>query len=508
MLFSSLEFWVFFAAVFGLYVALNHRGQNAMLLAASYLFYSWWGQQGFDASGVLVEDLHGWADPLRYRFAALMFATAAFDWYAGLKIHAATETRARRFWLVLSLGSNLAVLGFFKYCNFFLANTQALLHALGFSAEPFALKIILPVAISFYTFQSMAYTIDIYRNELKPTRNLWDFMLFVAYFPHLVAGPINRPQGLLSQCERPRRMTWDGWRQGATLILIGLFRKVVVADSLAPLAEKAFVDPTKCSSLTLLLGLYCYAFQIYADFSGYTDIARGLAKLMGFELMHNFHQPYFAANITDFWRRWHLSLSTWLRDYLYIPLGGNRHGNFKTYRNLFLTMLLGGLWHGASWTFVVWGALHGLYLAAHKWMLGDRKPSADPPPAGAGWGARLVFAAKACGTFHLVALAWIFFRAPTFAGAWNYLAGLAALRGKFAKSAGGVGLDSDDLRAASLAVAAMLLLIDLPQYLRKDHTRILAWPFAARVAGFALLALWLIALRRTGEHVPFIYFQF
>ncbi|MBI3832104.1 MAG: MBOAT family protein [Planctomycetes bacterium] len=508
MLFSTVDFWIFFALVFPLYFALSFRWQNAMLLSASYLFYSWWGSQGYNSQGVLDENLYPWTNPWHYRFAALMFATSAFDWYAGLKIQDNPSARSRRGWLLLSLGSNLLILGFFKYCNFFIENTEALLHALGFSPDPFVIKVTLPVAISFYTFQSMAYTIDIYRGQMKPTNNLWDFMLFVAYFPHLVAGPINRPQSLLSQCERPRRMTWDGWRQGAVLILIGLFRKVVVADSLGPLADKVFTDPTKCSSLTLLLGLYCYAIQIYTDFSGYSDIARGLAKLMGFELMHNFQHPYFASNITDFWRRWHVSLSTWLRDYLYIPLGGNRGGTLKTYRNLFLTMFLGGLWHGASWTFVVWGTLHGVYLAVHKWMLGERKPDGEAPPREAGLGARVIFLLKVLGTFHLAALSWIFFRAPDFTKAWQFCAGLLSFRSKIAREAGGIGLDSDDLRTACFAVLTMLLLIDLPQYRNKDHTRLLNWPLALRVLALAVLVLWLISTRRTGEHVPFIYFQF
>jgi len=488
MLFNSLEFWIFFAAVFGLYAALSFRAQNTLLLIASFVFYAWWDQD------------YPWWHLYHYRFALLMFATAAIDFYCGLRIADSDNQRSKRGWLLVSLISNLGVLAFFKYCNFFIQNAQAVFDALGIGVHPELLKITLPVAISFYTFQSIAYTVDVYRGELKPTRHLWDFLLFVCYFPHLVAGPINRPQGLLSQCERPRRMTWEGWREGAVLVLIGLFKKVAVADQLGPLADKVFADPSHCSTLTLFLGLYCYSIQIYADFSGYSDIARGLAKFMGFELMINFNQPYFSSGITDFWRRWHISLSSWLRDYLYIPLGGNRLGKLMTYRNLFLTMFLGGLWHGASWTFVAWGAMHGVYLAVHKWML-DRKPRvAEPSPD-----AWLVKALKVLATFHLVALTWIFFRAQTFTAAWAYVEGLAAMRGKVAS--GPISLDGGDLRAAGLAVLVLLLLVDLPQYLHKDHTRLLQWRLGWRVAACALLALWIIQTR-TGQHVPFIYFQF
>jgi alginate O-acetyltransferase complex protein AlgI len=347
MLFNSPSFWVFFSLFFALYAAFNHRWQNRLLLAASYVFYGWWD----------------------YRFVLLMLVSTVFDYFAGLLIAASAEHKIRRRWLIFSMVGNLGLLCFFKYFNFFIASAQALLHTLGFQSDPWVLSIILPIGISFYTFQSMSYTIDVYRNEIKPTRRFLDFALAVSFFPHLVAGPIMRASMLLPQIERPRRMTWDGWCRGWVLIVIGLFKKVCIADVVSGSADMVFAHPEQCSWPVLLFGLYCFALQIYADFSGYTDIARGVARLIDFELPENFNQPYFAANITDFWRRWHISLSTWLRDYLYIPLGGNRHGTWKTYRNLFLTMLLGGLWHGASWTFVVWGGLHGVYLAVHKLML-------------------------------------------------------------------------------------------------------------------------------------------
>ncbi|MGC3966862.1 MAG: MBOAT family O-acyltransferase [Pirellulales bacterium] len=245
----------------------------------------------------------------------------------------------------------------------------------------------LPLGISFYTFQAVSYTVDVYRRELPPIRNYLDYMLFVTFFPQLVAGPIERAQNLIPQILEPRRMTWERWCEGSTLFLIGLFKKLAVADAVAPIADKVFDNVGSCSSSELLLGLYCFALQIYADFSGYSDMARGLARFLGFDLMVNFNQPYFSANITEFWRRWHISLSTWLRDYVYIPLGGNRHGRFATYRNLMATMLLGGFWHGASWNFVIWGGLHGLYLAVDKmlreiWQAASANVPRSAEPAG------------------------------------------------------------------------------------------------------------------------------
>jgi D-alanyl-lipoteichoic acid acyltransferase DltB (MBOAT superfamily) len=453
-----------------------------------------------------------------YRFVGLMLFTATLDYFIGKRmavpqasrLHHAGETPAvRRGWLVLSLASNLGVLGFFKYFNFFADNAWAALNAIGVAVPHWQLQILLPVSISFYTFQSLAYTIDLYRGQVQPARCLRDYLLFISYFPHLVAGPINRPQSLLAQCQEPRRLTWENWTQGATLILFGLFKKIAVADVLAPLADQAFTHPERCSCGTLLIGLYCFSFQIYADFSGYTDIARGLAKLMGFELMRNFDQPYFASNVTAFWRRWHISLSSWLRDYLYIPLGGNRLGRARTYLNLFLTMFLGGLWHGASWAFAVWGVLHGVYLAAHRLWLGGRKAKDELPPRGLRPG--IVHAVKVLATFHLVALAWIFFRAGSpntsgFACAFQYLRGLWPF-GPHAHVAHAVRFDSDRVGQAVLAIAALVLLIDLPQYLKREHCVVLSWRFSWRVAAFALLCVWLIMLRET-ENVPFIYFQF
>src|SRR5579862_1611851 len=386
MQFNSLAFLLFFALVFPLYCILNFRWQNRLLLAASYLFY-------------------GWAEP---RFVCLMALTTIIDFFIGLKIGersespcgaggppapgGGTDARARKRWLIISIVMNLTMLGVFKYYDFFATSfAQAFAH-LGIHLSPWLIQVGVPAGISFYTFHEISYTVDVYRGHIKPARNFEDFACFIAFFPQLVAGPIGRASWQMPQFEKPRHMTWDGWCQGALLMLVGFFKKIVVADSMAPIAASVFRNPSLCSGSVLLLGLYSFSIQIYADFSGYTDIARGLARLMGFELIENFNQPYFASNITDFWRRWHISLSTWLRDYLYIPLGGNRHGHFNTYRNLFLTMFLGGLWHGASWKFAIWGSLHGVYLAVHKFILertggGRREEGAEkaasplPPPS-------------------------------------------------------------------------------------------------------------------------------
>ncbi|MBL9093597.1 MAG: MBOAT family protein [Planctomycetaceae bacterium] len=344
MLFHSLTFALFFAPVFALYCALDQRRQNALLLAASLYFYGAWD----------------------VRFLGLLIASASIDYIAALRMAATCDMRLRRRWLRLSLAGNFGILGFFKYCNFFVGSFQELLGSVGFATNSWAPSIVLPVGISFYTFQAVSYAVDVYRGELQPIRRYGDYLLFVTFFPQLVAGPIERAGRLIPQILGPRRMTWDGWCSGSLLLLIGLFKKMAVADMVAPYADRIFESHRSLSAATLWFGLYCFALQIYADFSGYSDMARGLARILGFELVENFRQPYFAANITDFWRRWHVSLSEWLRDYVYIPLGGNRGGKIATYRNLLATMLLGGFWHGASWNFVAWGGFHGLMLALHK----------------------------------------------------------------------------------------------------------------------------------------------
>ena len=473
MLFNAWEYALFLPVVLVGYYALSHRGQNLLLLAASYFFYGWW-------------------DP---RFAALLAFSTVMDFVLGLKIDQAGDSPRRKQLLILSCVSNLTILGFFKYFNFFTDSAVELAATLGITLDVPTLRIILPVGVSFYTFQSMSYTIDVYRRDLRATRSLVEFALYVSFFPQLVAGPIERATALLPQVIRKRTVVPEQISTGVVLILIGLFRKVAIADSVAPLVNDIFARPGDQSGLTLLLGLYLFSIQIYCDFGGYSDMARGSARLFGFELMENFKQPYFSANITEFWRRWHISLSTWLRDYLYVPLGGNRHGTLSTYRNLFLTMLLGGLWHGASWTFVIWGAMHGIYLAVHKLMLGDRKPAvASRSRTLAQWPVELL---KIVATFHLVAVTWIFFRAESLSAAWTYLSSIFTVGGAV-----------DAQTALRLAVAlALLLPLDIAQYKWRSHTAVLAFSWPVRAVAYAAMVLALFALRIDGK-VPFIYFQF
>jgi len=337
VVFNSLQFFLFFAVVYSLYLAFNHKWQNRMLLVASYVFYGTWD----------------------WRFLSLIVISTIIDYYCGIKIDEITDAKKRKQFLAISIVANLSMLGFFKYFNFFAENLQALCCFFGFQVQPHFLNIILPVGISFYTFQTMSYTIDIYKGQLKPTRKFFDFALFVSFFPQLVAGPIERASHLLPQILSKRKVTIDKFCEGCYLIFWGLFLKVFVADNLARLVDPIFASDPPYNGVKVLLGLYAFAFQIFGDFAGYSNIARGLGKCMGFDIMVNFNLPYFVTNPSDFWRRWHISLSTWLRDYLYIPLGGNKKGTLFTYRNLAITMFLGGLWHGAAWTFIIWGAYRG-----------------------------------------------------------------------------------------------------------------------------------------------------
>ncbi len=483
MLFNSIEFAVFLPIVVGIYYSLETRLQNFFLVAAGFFFYGWWD----------------------WRFCGLLAFSIVLDYACALRMRG--EPERAKVYLGLSLCGNLGVLGFFKYFDFFAASCAELLASLGLGGELPLLGVILPVGISFYTFQTLAYTIDVYRGKIEPSRDLLTVALYVSFFPQLVAGPIERPARLLGQFERPRRVDASKIASGAFLILLGLFKKMAIADAVAHRVNVVFSGAADASWVVLLEGAWLFSFQIYCDFSGYSDIARGAARLFGIELMRNFNQPYLAANITDFWRRWHISLSSWLRDYLYIPLGGNRKGIVTTYRNLLLTMILGGLWHGANWTFVVWGALHGVYLSVHKLMLegwgrvSTAEPTEEISPA------RL--ALKRLVTFHLVTAALIVFRASTAASALQYLAGIASFRG-------GVGAVLRDpygtlsllRRTATVAFYGLLVLaVDLPQHRSGRHEAIRAWRRPIRGAAYAGMVLLMILLQPDNE-TPFIYFQF
>jgi alginate O-acetyltransferase complex protein AlgI len=396
MLFNSWVFLPFLLTVLLLYRFLPHRAQNLMLLIASYFFYACWD----------------------WRFLGLLIVSTTCDWMLARAIsRESTLDRARK-WVVCSVIINLVFLGFFKYFNFFIDSANDAVRAIGFPGWSFGLSIILPVGISFYTFQSISYIVDVYRREIEPAKNPIDFALFVAFFPHMVAGPIMPSRQLLPQLQRERYTTRAQTRAGLWLMLLGFFKKVVIGDNLAPIADNVFGSPAVASGAVVLVGVYAFALQIYCDFSGYTDIARGVAKLLGIELMVNFDRPYIAKNPSDFWRRWHISLSQWLRDYLYISLGGSRGGRFQTYRNLLLTMVLGGLWHGAAWNFVLWGIYHGLLLVVHRAAtvdLGLLKHES-----------RLSAALSRVLMFHAVCYGWLLFRANSFAQIRNFTLVLAS----------------------------------------------------------------------------------
>jgi len=467
MLFNTIEFFIFFIIVLALYWSLRGRLvlQNALLLGSSYLFYGWWDTRFLylivistfvDYTAALMIDRGKLTVERRVKsslfliLSALFFVTIPYSdlntiqtgisfsqvWdktmanELGLWVLASSiivvivfnlfypvmekwnESYRRKFFLATSIISNLSILGFFKYFNFFTDNMIVLSESL-FGVTPgfWTLNVILPVGISFYTFQTMSYTIDVYRKEMNASKSLLEFGTYVSFFPQLVAGPIERGKQLLPQFQEVRpSLNWDIWRGAVWLIVWGLFKKVVIADNLSGVVNDTFGPYDSLShggevpqdGLRLLFGIYAFALQIYCDFSGYTDIARGVAKLLGFNLMLNFKLPYFATSPSSFWRQWHISLSTWLRDYLYIPLGGNRGGTLRNYRNLFLTMLLGGLWHGASWTFVIWGAYHGLLLIAYR-LSGLRTEKG----AYSWW----VMGILGIIMFHFTCMGWLIFRA-------------------------------------------------------------------------------------------------
>ncbi len=484
MLFNSWQFAVFFVVVFGAYLCLsNYRHQNALLLGASYYFYAAWD----------------------WRFLVLLLSSTLLDYVCALRIDASENTRVRRAFLVASITGNLALLGFFKYCDFFLGSLEALLRQFGVSAVALHLDIVLPVGISFYTFQEMSYTIDVYRREIRATRSLLDFATFVAFFPHMVAGPIMRAGTLLRQLMGPRRITNELLGTGLWLIFWGLWKKALIADNLSAIADPIFAQSASVTSGMAYLGVLAFAFQIYCDFSAYSDIARGLARLMGIELMQNFDLPYFAVNPSDFWRRWHISLSQWLRDYLYVPLGGNRGSEAKTYRNLALTMLLGGLWHGAAWNFVWWGAYHGVLLIGHRLLRNGRDASKT---TGSVW-SRLVSIVV---MFQFTLFGWLLFRStrkltgadgrPVDDSYRQILEMLLSFRNGF-----GLNVEFLDVLMRIVAFCLPLLLIQVIQYRTGDQFAVLRLPRPALEAVMAALTLsWMLWGVQAGG--AFIYFQF
>lgn len=479
MLFNSFTFAVFFPLVLLLYWILPFRLQNLMLLAASYVFYGYWD----------------------WRFLSLIALSTIVDYFTGLKIEEENvkgpqaDLKRKKWWLMLSMVTNLGLLGFFKYYNFFTESMADLMSSIGVGTpDMFYLNIILPVGISFYTFQTMSYTIDIYRGEMKPTNRFLDFALYVSFFPQLVAGPIERAKELLPRILNKRAFNRVQFYEGLHLIFWGLFKKVYVADNLAPIVDQLYnsSDPT---TFHVLIATWAFYFQVYCDFSGYSNIARGCAKCMGIELMLNFNFPLIALNPSDRWRRWHISLSSWLRDYLYIPLGGNRKGSFNNYRNLLITMILGGLWHGAAYNYVLWGIWEGVFLIGHRLMRpifkGTEVITKHVP-----YIVRHVF--RVVVFFNLVCFGWIFFRSQTPGQIWDMLQTVFIWRG---------GVDWS-LLLPLLQFAGPMFVVEIIGYLWSKENPHLFQKVPLFVRGAVYGVMFYLFAMHAASAQSFVYFQF
>ncbi len=473
MVFNSLHFLWFFVVVYAAYRVLPHRAQNWLLLVASYYFYASWD----------------------WRFLGLLVASTIVDFSCALALDRAASPARRRLLLGASLGFNLTMLGFFKYFNFFADNLHELGGSLGWHLDFVTLHVLLPVGISFYTFVTMSYVIDVYRREIPPTRKLVDFAVFVAYFPHLVAGPILRASRLLPQITLPRTVTRAQIRDGLWLIAWGFFQKIFVADNLAAVVTQVFDASAHPSGVNVLLGAYAFAFQIYGDFAGYSNIARGTSKLMGIELVENFRFPYLVRSAAEFWRHWHISLSTWLRDYLYIPLGGSRGTPSRTRRNLMITMALGGLWHGAAWTFVLWGVYHGLLLIGYR--AADRSRGVHVWLTSPAALARLTSWAV---MFHLTCYGWLIFRARS-AGQLAEMSG--SLLTRFAPAS----VDVSAVLLPLVLYTAPLLAVHAMEAWYDDLLVVPRLPAGVRYSLYAA-TFYLTMLFGNFGGAEFIYFQF
>lgn len=403
MLFNSLEFAIFLPLVFILYWAVFNRSirlQNALVIVSGYVFYGWWD----------------------WRFLMLLIFTSTVDFIVGLYLNKTDDERRRKVLLLTSIIMNIGLLGVFKYYNFFVDSFVAVFAQLGVQLETRTLNVILPVGISFYTFQALSYTIDVYRRRIPATLDFLQYMAFISFFPQLLAGPIERASHMLPQFSKPRVFTYEQGAIGMRLILWGLFKKMVIADNCAVIVNEVFANHHNLTGAELILGAVMFAFQIYGDFSGYSDIAIGSARLFGFELMTNFRTPYFSRDIAEFWRRWHISLTTWFRDYVYIPLGGSKVPFAKVVRNTIIVFLVSGFWHGANWTFIVWGALNAVYFLPLL-IRGKNRSNTDTVAEGRILpNVREVF--QMVFTFVLVCFAWIFFRAENVAQAFQYIKGI------------------------------------------------------------------------------------
>lgn len=477
MLFNSLEFLIFLPVVFLLYWFVFNRSlriQNLLILTASYFFYGWWS----------------------WKFMGLLALSTLLDYVYGFSVASPNRKKAKLF-LWLSIVNNLGILGVFKYYNFFAEQFQHAFELLGLHWSPVFLSVALPVGISFYTFHGMSYVFDIYRGKQKPVSNFIDYAVFVSFFPLLVAGPIERANHLLPQVQRTRSFSYTQAVEGCKLIIWGMFKKVVIADSLAVIVDSMFGNYQEYNGVSLAVGAVAFAFQIYGDFSGYSDIALGTAKLFGFELLSNFRFPYFSRDIAEFWRRWHISLSSWFRDYLYIPLGGSREGKVKAVRNTFIIFLVSGFWHGASWNFIIWGFIHACGFLPLLLLNRNRKHVSDVvaqnsvlPSVKELW--------QMVTTFAFVTLAWIFFRADSIESAFGYLKQMiSSLLHNPAQLASG-------FQGKSAFIYIIILLLG-DWMLRRDERRL-------RINNWILVLLAVVSIiflmSSYGKSVSFIYFQF
>lgn len=478
MLFNSLEFGIFLPIIFLLYwFVFNKRisHQNFFLFVVSYIFYGWWD----------------------WRFLSLIFFSSIVDYFLALEISGTIDPRKRRGFLAISLIVNLGVLGFFKYFNFFAESFADLFQMLGFRPDFVTLNIILPVGISFYTFQTLSYTFDVYRGQMNATKNLVSFLAFVSFFPQLVAGPIERARDLLPQFSRTRIFNRVAAEEGLRQILWGLFKKIVIADNASIYVDYVFQNSHELNSSYLFLGIVYFAFQIYCDFSGYSDIAVGTAKLFDFQLSRNFANPYFSRDVGEFWRRWHISLSTWFRDYIYIPLGGNRLGSLRTIINTLIVFTVSGFWHGANWTFIFWGFLNGLYLIplmvtnSHRRNINVIAEDRMLPSIKELFGLIL--------TFQLTLIAWVFFRSPNISFAFKYIYKMLDL-----------GNYSLPQRMGMSTIIPFILILMSIEWIQRRGSH------GLEIGNLPLILRWLvyfgfvglIAYFSTEQDLSFIYFQF
>lgn len=480
MLFNSLEFAIFFPFIFIAYwfiAGKSLKWQNILLLLASYFFYGCWD----------------------WRFLFLLAFSTLLDYYSGIAIYNADNKKNRKTWLILSVGINLGFLSVFKYYNFFIDSFAEGLSMLGMQVNYSTLNIILPVGISFYTFHGLSYVFDIYNERIKPTTNLVNYTLFVSFFPLLVAGPIERATHLLPQIEKPRIFKYSKAIDGLKQIVWGLFKKVVIADSCAEIANTIFSNYEDHSGSTLVLGALLFTFQIYGDFSGYSDIALGTARLLGFELLKNFNFPYFSRDIAEFWRRWHISLSSWFKDYLYFPLGGSKGGKWMRIRNTFIIFIVSGFWHGANWTFLAWGFLNALYFLPLL-LTNNNRNNLEIVAKG-----RLLPTVKEFfqigTTFALTVFAWIFFRAESMQHAFGYIGGI------FSKSL----LSKPEI--LPLNIIALIIFFMTVEWLGRQNNYALAsigykWKKPYRLAFYYIVLMLIYFCGNFGSEIEFIYFQF